>query len=113
MSVTLVLGEAKLFALPAIVGQVRKVLVPAGTREIRMASRETFFRQTGVPQSTLDEADEDPEKQFPYFGPFGMADKLKGFGKGAGESLEQDTFYFFVGTVADQVVWMEPVGETT
>lgn len=105
----LVLGQPQLVALESTPTNLRKVLVPAGTRELKYSARAEFFLQL-ADQDTADGAAGTAAAQFRY-DPGTFGDVLPGFGLGAGQTLKEDTYVFFAGSVADQPLWLWPVTE--
>src|SRR5262245_8493310 len=92
--------------LPAVVGKVRRVKLPLGTRTFSLSSAYPFFLELDPTQEKEDEDDSDTTKRHWYpanaytFTPPGSGQE--------GNALDDDVFIYVVGTVSGQPYWVTP-----
>lgn len=106
--VTLVLNEGGgPVTLPATLGNVRRFIVPAGTRSLLITTASDVYVEWDATQTKLDDAAGTTSKQH-LFGAGSFSIPCPG--RGAKEELVSQTYAFLVGTAASQVVYVMAQG---
>lgn len=109
--ITLVLGiPSGVQAITGTAGVVRRVVVPVGTRAVRIHSDSAFLIEENAAQSKADAAAGDTAVQQKYSA--GTVD-IRPHGAGLGSSVTKIARYLYlVGTVDNQPVWLTALVES-
>lgn len=90
---------------------IRRARIPAGTRQVKMSSTANFFRELVADGSTKADGDADTDAdQFLYLaGTYSEIVTGDGSTDVAPSGLAADEFWYFVPTVVDQVIYLNPL----